>query len=100
MTLEEKRSALKSMKNISNDAVETGPPLTVGRTGLSAFLLALLRPGDAKGVTLHSNDVTLDLLSKSLSISFGQIEKIDVKRAGLGIPFGCASPTPRKRFPA
>lgn len=72
------------MKKVSNDADETGPPLTVGRTGLSAFLLALLRPGDAKSATLHSNDVTLDLLSTSLSISFGQIEKIDVKKGWFG----------------
>jgi len=72
------------MKKVTNGAVGTGPPLTVGRTGLAAFLLALLRPGAAKGATLHSHDVTLDLLSKSLSISFDQIEKIDVKKGWFG----------------
>jgi DNA helicase-4 len=72
------------MKQISNSGVETLPALTVGRTGLRAFLLAILRPDDAKGATLHSNNVTLDLLSKSLRISFGQIERIDVKKGWFG----------------
>ena len=53
---EAKRVALEPIMKIAKNAVETSPPVTVGRTGLAAFLSTLLRLNDAKGDTLHSND--------------------------------------------
>ena len=72
------------MKKVVEEVVTNPPPISVGRKGLAAFLLAFLRPGDAKGATLHSKDVTLDLLSSSLTIDFGQIETVEIEKGWFG----------------
>lgn len=72
------------MKKVVEEAVANAPPLSVGRKGLASFLLAFLRPGDAKGATLHSKDVTLDLLSRSLTVDFGQIETVEIEKGWFG----------------
>lgn len=58
--------------------------LSVGRTGLASFLLAFLRPSDAKGATLGTEDVSLELLSNTLRVSFDQIERIGMEKGWLG----------------
>ena len=71
------------MQELAKDVAETSPLLTVSRTDLAAFLLAFLRAGDAKAASLNSDDITLDLLSKTLSIAFGKIETVELK-----VPWG------------
>lgn len=58
--------------------------LHVERSGLKALLLSLLHPTDAKGATLGSDDVSLDLFTKTLKISFDQIEGIFQEKSSLG----------------
>ena len=61
----------------------TPPPLQVKRTGPAALLLALLRPGDARGATLRRDGLTLDMPLKPLGIALNRIERVEVKKGWL-----------------
>ena len=55
-------------------------PLEVGRTGLASFLLALLRPGDAKAATVEADVLTLALPFGARMIPIQEIESAGVAR--------------------
>ena len=59
------------------------PHLQVKRTGTAALLLALLRPGDARGATLRRDGLTLDMPLKPLAIALNRIERVEVKKGWL-----------------
>ena len=61
----------------------TPPPLQVKRTGPAALLLALLRPGDARGATLRRDGITLDMPLKPLAIALNRVERVEVRKGWL-----------------
>ena len=61
----------------------TPPSLQVKRTGPAALLLALLRPGDARGATLRRDGLTLDMPLKPLGIALNRIERVEVRKGWL-----------------
>ena len=59
------------------------PPLQVKRTGPAALLLALLRPGDARGAMLRVDGLTLDMPLKPLGTALNRNERVEVKKGWL-----------------
>ena len=69
------------MRASSEGILEPALPLKVGRTGLASFLLALLRPGDAKAATVDADVLTLALPFGTRTIPIQEIESAGVARA-------------------
>ena len=49
-------------------------PITKRRTGLASFLLALLRPGDARAISVNADVVRLSFDSRSIVVALGDVE--------------------------
>lgn len=49
------------------------------RTGLASFLYAILRPGEARAITVNANVVSLSFGSRSTEVSLGDVEGVDLK---------------------
>ncbi|MHC8509787.1 MAG: UvrD-helicase domain-containing protein [Rhodospirillales bacterium] len=66
-------------------APAAAPLLTVERAGLAAFLLPVLRPGDAGSAVLNPGDVTLTYTFKyPLMIPFGGVEAFEITKGLFG----------------
>ena len=65
----------------SEPNMEPALPFKVARTGSASFLLALLRPGDAKAATVDADVLTLALPFGARTIPIREIESAGVARA-------------------
>ena len=70
-------------KAATKSGAKPATPLRVKRTGPAALLLAILRPGDARGATLRLDGLTLDMQLKPLGIALNRIERVEVKKGWL-----------------
>ena len=69
------------MRTSSERILEPALPFKVGRTGPASFLLALLRPGDAKAATVDADVLTLVRPFGARTIPIQEIESAGVARA-------------------
>ena len=69
------------MRTSSERILEPALPFEGGRTGPAPFLLALLRPGDAKAATVDANVLALALPFGTRTIPIQGIESVSVTRA-------------------
>ena len=69
------------MRTSSERILEPALPFEGGRTGPAPFLLALLRPGDAKAATVDANVLALALPFGTRTIPIQEIESVSVTRA-------------------
>ena len=66
------------VREMSGHQPETGSPITVRRTRLASLPFAILRPWDAKTVTVDANVVSLSFTSRSTDFSLGELERADL----------------------
>ena len=69
------------MRTSSERILEPALPFEGGRTSPAPFLLALLRPGDAKAATVDANVLALALPFGTRTIPIQEIESVSVTRA-------------------
>ena len=72
---------VNGMRTSSERILEPALPFKVRRTGLASFLLALLRPGDAKAATVDADVLTLARPFGTKTIPIQEIESTGVARA-------------------
>ena len=67
------------MRELSGHEPQTKFSITIRRAGLASFLFAILRPGDARAITVNANAVNLSFGSRSTEVSLGDVEGADLK---------------------
>ena len=66
------------VREMSRHQPETGSRITARRTRLASLLFAILRPWDARAVTVDANMVSLSFASRFTDLSLGEIERADL----------------------